>query len=37
VTYFRALSDLPLTAEGRFNPAEMRSLMSRYDVRPYVG
>jgi mannose-6-phosphate isomerase-like protein (cupin superfamily) len=36
VTYFRELAALPLSAEGRFDPRDMRALMTRYDVRPYV-
>ncbi len=36
VTYFRELADLPLTSGGRFDPADLRALMTRYDVRPYA-
>jgi mannose-6-phosphate isomerase-like protein (cupin superfamily) len=36
VTYFRELAGLPLSVEGRFDPRDMRALMTRYDVRPYV-
>ena len=36
VDYFRELATLALTPEGRFDPADMRALMTRYDVRPYV-
>ena len=34
VDYFRQLAALPLTPEGRFDPADMRALAARYDVRP---
>src|SRR3954447_3463152 len=37
VDYFRELATLPLTSEGRFDPADMRALMGRYDVHPYPG
>jgi hypothetical protein len=36
VDYFRELATLPLTSAGRFDPADMRALATRYDVRPYL-
>ena len=36
VDYFRELATLPLTPEGRFDPADLRALSARFDVRPYL-
>ena len=36
VGYFRELAALPLTPEGRFDPADLGALTAHYDVRPYV-
>ncbi len=35
IKYFRELSSIPTSAEGRLDPATVRDLMDDYDTEPY--